>query len=58
MGWVISSGYDANSGFYDENDNWIQFPEDVSKRLRFLTFLSVSWKRRLKFLIFNKEESL
>ena len=48
-----STGYNANSGFY-RDEEWIDFPEDVRKRLEDQTMLETSFWKRVKFL-FNKK---
>lgn len=62
-GFIVSTGYDANGGFYTTEDwpsegnrpalmtdTYIPYPEETQNRLRKLTMLEVNWKLRLKFL--------
>lgn len=51
---IISRGYDANSGFYTDEGEWVDFPEEVVSKLRAVTIMRVSWKARLRFLFTNK----
>lgn len=55
-GIYVYVGYDANSGFYNDKDEWTEFPEEVKNKLRFLTILGKDWKRRLRYLFKNKIE--
>lgn len=50
-GFVISTGYDANYGFYN-NGKWIDFPEDIQKSLKKQFMLEKSFWRRVKFLFY------
>jgi hypothetical protein len=66
-GWFMSTGYDANCGYYTEQaekfgeipiacNTWIPFPDEIVNRLRRemeLQRLEESFWKRLKFLFIN-----